>query len=773
MALQIRRGLQANLPASPADGELLYATDTGNLYIGVSGSPQIISFSGGGGGASAISDLTDVASVSGITNGQALLWNTANSRFEYGTVASSYGDSDVLSLSEGNWAGNIIPSANVTYDLGSANYRWKDLYLSGNTINLGSTTLSTDGANLSLGSNTLATQNFVTAEINALIGGAPGTLDTLGEIANALNSSNAQLSAVAFSGEYSDVQNRPTIGLVGNSLSYDGTSIDLSSVVGTQGATGSQGPQGNTGPQGVSVTNASLTGSNLIITLSDTTSIDAGNVRGPIGPQGATGATGPQGNIGLTGPQGPQGNVGPQGDGNAGISSATVTAGDLVLTLNDATTINAGNVVGPQGTAGVGITSTSLVGGNLILNYSNTSTQDVGNIQGIQGTQGPQGNAGVDGVWITNATISTDDLVITLSNASTINAGNVRGPIGLTGATGATGNTGPAGNDGTNVSTATVNGSGNLILTLSDASTIDAGNVKGQDGAVDQTLDLTGNVLTISGSNSSVDFTTVLGSFHATNTDAQTLSISGNTITISGSSSSVDLTSALGNVSGGGGSGIADLSGNVISDLGDVSSTTPTDGQALLWDNGNSTWAPGTVSSGGGASALGDLSDVSTSGATSGQVLKYNGTSWAPAADNTGSGGGSGGSTIERFELTYNSNGTLNATQNLSSGISSVVINDSSGGDVTITFDSGFNYPPASILIYGYNYTDNKYNIVPFTTDMGLREIAAGGSSGSPTNFNGSTQQVLKLRLREDETGASRGGFGTVTHAWIQFVMYD
>ena len=28
MALQIRRGLAANLPASPADGELLYATDT-------------------------------------------------------------------------------------------------------------------------------------------------------------------------------------------------------------------------------------------------------------------------------------------------------------------------------------------------------------------------------------------------------------------------------------------------------------------------------------------------------------------------------------------------------------------------------------------------------------------------------------------------------------------------------------------------------------------------------------------------------------------------
>ena len=61
MALQIRRGLQTSLPGTPADGELLYATDTGNLYIGVSGTPTIVN-SGGGGGATAISDLSDVLS---------------------------------------------------------------------------------------------------------------------------------------------------------------------------------------------------------------------------------------------------------------------------------------------------------------------------------------------------------------------------------------------------------------------------------------------------------------------------------------------------------------------------------------------------------------------------------------------------------------------------------------------------------------------------------------------------------------------------------------
>jgi len=44
--------------------------------------------------------------------------------------------------SGGNVAGNIIPTANITYDLGSSSYRWRDLWLSNSTIYLGNTTIS-------------------------------------------------------------------------------------------------------------------------------------------------------------------------------------------------------------------------------------------------------------------------------------------------------------------------------------------------------------------------------------------------------------------------------------------------------------------------------------------------------------------------------------------------------------------------------------------------------------------------------------------------------
>jgi hypothetical protein len=56
MALQIRRGLEADLPASPADGELLYATDTNKLYVGDGGVAQEIS--GGSGLVNIIEDTT-------------------------------------------------------------------------------------------------------------------------------------------------------------------------------------------------------------------------------------------------------------------------------------------------------------------------------------------------------------------------------------------------------------------------------------------------------------------------------------------------------------------------------------------------------------------------------------------------------------------------------------------------------------------------------------------------------------------------------------------
>ncbi len=57
------------------------------------------------------------------------------------TVAN-FNDSAVDLTSIGS---NLLPTTTTTFDLGSSSKRWRDLYLSGNTIDLAGATISSDG----------------------------------------------------------------------------------------------------------------------------------------------------------------------------------------------------------------------------------------------------------------------------------------------------------------------------------------------------------------------------------------------------------------------------------------------------------------------------------------------------------------------------------------------------------------------------------------------------------------------------------------------------
>lgn len=146
---------------------------------------------------------------------------------------------------------------------------------------------------------------------------------------------------------------------------------------------------------------------------------------------------------------------------------------------------------GKDGADGVGIqsvkqttTSTTSGGKNVItvtLTNGTTSTFTVYNGQkGADGTGGGGGGTGEDGVSVSDAEINdSGELVLYLSNGDEINVGRVVGTDGKDGADGANGKDGTNGKDGVGVTSAAVNAQGNLVITLSDGQTKDAGRVRG------------------------------------------------------------------------------------------------------------------------------------------------------------------------------------------------------------------------------------------------------------------------------------------------------
>lgn len=95
-------------------------------------------------------DLIDVGRwIANVTNGDVLFANanipTSNAGFTFDSTSGN------LSVpGSGLFTGNLLPSANVTYDLGSPTQSWKDLYLSNNTIYIGNSQISGATGNITL-----------------------------------------------------------------------------------------------------------------------------------------------------------------------------------------------------------------------------------------------------------------------------------------------------------------------------------------------------------------------------------------------------------------------------------------------------------------------------------------------------------------------------------------------------------------------------------------------------------------------------------------------
>lgn len=90
MALRLRRGTDAERQLiTPAQGELIYTTDTKALYIGdgTTAGGIVVQGGGGGGGASTLNDLTDVT-IGSVSDGQILNYDSSASAWVPSNLAS-------------------------------------------------------------------------------------------------------------------------------------------------------------------------------------------------------------------------------------------------------------------------------------------------------------------------------------------------------------------------------------------------------------------------------------------------------------------------------------------------------------------------------------------------------------------------------------------------------------------------------------------------------------------------------------------------------------
>ena len=134
----------------------------------------------------------------------------------------------------GTFAGSLLPSANITYDLGSSIKRWNDLYL-GNNISLGSSSIVTNGSNLVLtnplggtfvvaGSGSATTNSISNGNSNVFVNATSVTIGANG---------NANVMAVYgfganITGTLSTTGNASVSGILTNNYYYaNGSPLDI------------------------------------------------------------------------------------------------------------------------------------------------------------------------------------------------------------------------------------------------------------------------------------------------------------------------------------------------------------------------------------------------------------------------------------------------------------------------------------------------------------------------------------------------------------------
>ena len=119
-------------------------------------------------GSGTVTDRIVATSLGGNANASSIVSGTVpDGRFGSSYTVSNLDVSGTLAIDGSLVCGNIVPTANTTYDLGSTSNRFRDLYVSGSSILLGAASLSTVDGVVNISSNVVVTNGVSGSGVGA------------------------------------------------------------------------------------------------------------------------------------------------------------------------------------------------------------------------------------------------------------------------------------------------------------------------------------------------------------------------------------------------------------------------------------------------------------------------------------------------------------------------------------------------------------------------------------------------------------------------------
>ena len=172
----------------------------------------------------------------GLVSNVALYWNESGNTFVTAFTGNSGGtDTNIAVTSYANvTTGHLLPGANITYDIGTPTQRFRSLYLSGNTIDLGGAVIKSDPVTGAIA--LIPTPTTANPNPSGIVISTSGTVSTIQTIAGVVTSANiGNVANTAVVSSTSTFANANVTGnlTVGGNLTVAGTVTFLNTVVET------------------------------------------------------------------------------------------------------------------------------------------------------------------------------------------------------------------------------------------------------------------------------------------------------------------------------------------------------------------------------------------------------------------------------------------------------------------------------------------------------------------------------------------------------------